>query len=88
MLRRCIWFLTRNTQKTHCSTLKFGSCWGAPHVLYLLSYAKTGGSGMQQMLQEIVTSSAAIKALTDLRAESSFRMQRINLSNWHITVEA
>ena len=35
MLRRCIWFLTRNTQKTHCSTLKFGSCWGAPHVLYL-----------------------------------------------------
>ena len=74
----CISCLTRNTQKTHSSTLmKFGSCWGAPHVLYLLQ-----NGWMLLILQEIVTSSAicSSKLLTDLHAESIFSMQRINLS--------
>ena len=62
----------------HCSTLiELCSCWGTLHVLYLLQ-----NGWLQRILQEIVTSLdvCSTKLLTDLRAESIFSMQRIDLS--------
>ena len=57
--------------------MRFGSCWGEPHDLYLL-----WNGWMWRILQEIVTFSAigSSKLLTDSRAESIFSMRRINLS--------
>ena len=71
----------RNTQKTLHNSNEvrqlLPTCWGEPHVLYLLR-----NGWMPRILQDIVTSLAigSSKILTDSRAERIFGMQRINLS--------